>query len=316
MGPVGGWLEVQKWLSGQDLSPQQHRTVNMWLGEDFGLGAGLPIERLNTPEARQAFQSYQDQRDKKNSWGNLGDFVDTGWEGIKNLAGGVVDDPVRGLVGSFDPASTELWNTALGRDDQPLLSQGGGPGPEAIAEGGGHSNPWTMADYTAAVVGGGYGLDALFGGGAATTAEQGAWGGLGETGGGSVMPNGGWGAGEFAAADSAASALLPTAEQGAWGALGETGGGSVSPGGGWGAGEFAQGGGGLLSADQLMETGKGLLGGEQPPQGGGGMMPMAAQPKQYRSLAPQVQLQALRMKPNKTMADLAQMQSLIGGGLI
>jgi hypothetical protein len=37
------------------------------------------------------------------------------------------DNPWRALVGSFDPASTKVWNEILGRDDDPIISQMGGP---------------------------------------------------------------------------------------------------------------------------------------------------------------------------------------------
>lgn len=42
------------------------------------------------------------------------------WEGLK-------DNPWRALVGSVDPASTAMWNGILGKDEEPLLNQMGGP---------------------------------------------------------------------------------------------------------------------------------------------------------------------------------------------
>ena len=42
------------------------------------------------------------------------------WEQIK-------DDPTRILYGSFDPASTKMWNEVLGTDLDPIISQMGGP---------------------------------------------------------------------------------------------------------------------------------------------------------------------------------------------
>jgi hypothetical protein len=42
------------------------------------------------------------------------------WEQLK-------DNPARILYGAFDPASTKLWNEVLGRDDDPIISQMGGP---------------------------------------------------------------------------------------------------------------------------------------------------------------------------------------------
>lgn len=42
------------------------------------------------------------------------------WEQLKK-------NPGRALIGSFDPASTKMWNEILGRDDDPIISQLGGP---------------------------------------------------------------------------------------------------------------------------------------------------------------------------------------------
>ena len=42
------------------------------------------------------------------------------WEQLKK-------NPGRALIGSFDPASTKMWNEVLGRDDDPIISQLGGP---------------------------------------------------------------------------------------------------------------------------------------------------------------------------------------------
>jgi len=42
------------------------------------------------------------------------------WEQLKK-------NPGRALIGSFDPASTKMWNEILGRDDDPIINQLGGP---------------------------------------------------------------------------------------------------------------------------------------------------------------------------------------------
>lgn len=46
---------------------------------------------------------------------------------FKNMWEQLKKNPGRALIGSFDPASTKMWNSILGRDDQPIISQLGGP---------------------------------------------------------------------------------------------------------------------------------------------------------------------------------------------
>mgnify|MGYP003575018533 CR=1 FL=1 len=117
--------------------------------------------------------------------------------------------------------------------------------------------------YYAAVIGAGYGGNALLGG---------SGGGLSEAfSGGSAL-----GSGEGGYHSLSASGLL---------------------GGGSGGG--------------LMNLGMGLLGGGQQQQA---TAPMPQQPmqKEFRSIAPELQLQALRMKPNKTLEELAMLQNMQG----
>lgn len=46
---------------------------------------------------------------------------------FKNMWEQLKKNPGRALIGSFDPASTKMWNEILGRDDDPIISQLGGP---------------------------------------------------------------------------------------------------------------------------------------------------------------------------------------------
>jgi hypothetical protein len=46
---------------------------------------------------------------------------------FKNMWEQLKKNPGRALIGSFDPASTKLWNEILHRDDDPIISQLGGP---------------------------------------------------------------------------------------------------------------------------------------------------------------------------------------------
>ncbi len=46
---------------------------------------------------------------------------------LKDMWGKIEDDPWRLLTGSATPFGTELWNTVLGRDDDPMVNLLGGP---------------------------------------------------------------------------------------------------------------------------------------------------------------------------------------------
>lgn len=101
----------------------------------------------------------------------------------KNITKDVLHNPTRLLTG-IDPASTKVWNTVLGRDDQPLVNVYGSPGQQyydqAKAEGidtGAAQQFHGVADKIASY----YGMKGLsnIGGGAAGAGSQSAGGGMG-----------------------------------------------------------------------------------------------------------------------------------------
>lgn len=51
---------------------------------------------------------------------------------LKRMWDMVREDPERLLFGSADPFSTKMWNKALGRDDDPMINQWGGPTQQAF----------------------------------------------------------------------------------------------------------------------------------------------------------------------------------------
>ncbi len=57
---------------------------------------------------------------------NLKDSHDFDQYWLKNLFGGIKDDPWR-LITGIDPISTGLWNKILGKDEEPLVNAMGGP---------------------------------------------------------------------------------------------------------------------------------------------------------------------------------------------
>jgi hypothetical protein len=108
---------------------------------------------------------------------------------------------------------------------------------------------------------------------------------------------------------------------GVGGALGAGGGGGLSDafagGSALGAGEAAGPSGGLLAAaggaKSLLGLGSGLLNMGQPQQQAAAAPAAMPAQKQFNSIAPEIQLQMLRMKPNKTMEDLQRLQGLLNG---
>jgi hypothetical protein len=46
---------------------------------------------------------------------------------LKDIWGQIKDNPERLLVGAIDPWSTKAWNSALGKDWEPMIDQMGGP---------------------------------------------------------------------------------------------------------------------------------------------------------------------------------------------
>lgn len=117
--------------------------------------------------------------------GTLKDVWD--FEGVNfgNIWKQIKDDPERLLYGSIDPFSTELWNTILGEDEEPMINQLGGPmgsGWSGLGENGGVydmarekgiNTEWSekshdVAEVIAAIygaAGAGDALGGLFGGG-------------------------------------------------------------------------------------------------------------------------------------------------------
>jgi hypothetical protein len=53
---------------------------------------------------------------------------------LKSIGKKIKDNPLRLLYGGIDPASTKVWNTALGRDDEPLVDQWGGASADTYSK--------------------------------------------------------------------------------------------------------------------------------------------------------------------------------------
>lgn len=98
----------------------------------------------------------------------------------KKILGKLKDNPVRALVGSFDPVSTKAWNKVLGRDDKPIFDQWGGASYDTYSDAersgidtkAGH-NMQRVARAVAAYFAGSYGMSNLGGGGAGGTGGSG-----------------------------------------------------------------------------------------------------------------------------------------------
>lgn len=58
--------------------------------------------------------------------GWLEDIFEFEKENLKYMWDGIKDDPERLLIGAIEPFSTELWNTVLDKDYEPLVDQMGG----------------------------------------------------------------------------------------------------------------------------------------------------------------------------------------------
>lgn len=108
---------------------------------------------------------------------------------LKDMVRKLKDDPKRLLLG-VDKGSTAVWNKALGRDDEPIVNEWGGPTEEAYqraAEAGIDVGPGAamhaIAQTIAGTIAGGYGLDKL-------ASAPGAWGKLGRMGGGNPAGSG------------------------------------------------------------------------------------------------------------------------------
>lgn len=102
---------------------------------------------------------------------------------LKDIARKLKEDPKRLLLG-VDKGSTKVWNKALGRDDEPIVNEWGGPTPEAYQraiEAGIDVGPGAgmhqIAQLVAGTIAGGYGLDKL-------ATAPGAWGKMGQLAGG------------------------------------------------------------------------------------------------------------------------------------
>jgi hypothetical protein len=88
---------------------------------------------------------------------------------LKDIGDKLKDDPKRLLLG-VDKGSTKVWNKVLGRDDEPIVNEWGGPTPEAYqraTEAGIDVGPGAgmhqIAQAIAGTIAGGYGLDKLAG---------------------------------------------------------------------------------------------------------------------------------------------------------
>lgn len=123
--------------------------------------------------------------DLRNFWNAKNEWHEQMWEGIE-------DDPWRLLTG-FDPASTEISNFLLNRDDEPLGDWFGGPTSEQMRTGRYRPEEKSAANkgkvIIPAVVGTVLTAGAL--GGAAGAGEAGAAGGAGGAAGGAAGGSGG-----------------------------------------------------------------------------------------------------------------------------
>lgn len=162
----------------------------------------------------------------------LGDVLSTAWDGVKNLGQGIIDDPRRLLAG-VDPLSTRAFNEVTGEDYAPLISQMGGPGPEALANAGNERNNsgiqglFRGIDTAAGVFGGAAAapaLGSLFGGGAAVPSGTLAAEGLIDAAGG-LTGGAGSSAGLIAGTASTLPTVVVTGTSGLGAGLGAVGGG-------------------------------------------------------------------------------------------
>jgi len=258
--------------------------------------------------------------------GNLNEFMKVArmdaWNKIKK-------NPARIFYGAVDPASTWAWNKILGRNDKPILNQLGSPqgggGLGLSKKGGVYADAKQQGvDVKAGrrFFGIGDTIAGFYGGSAAGSALGGGSGGA-SSGLGSGASVGGSADGLAAgtAADSAAaggafsSAAGPTvASQ------------FVAPAASYGSTAGSAVGGGASTSTQLLNSGMGILkqAQQQPQQQVQAQYPVEQpnpQEQQRRQIAMQqeLQMQALRAKPNKTLDDLQQMkmlqnqQGLLGG---
>lgn len=97
---------------------------------------------------------------------SLGDMLKFEGFNLGNMWDKIKDNPARLLYGGIDPASTKVWNKVLGRDDQPLVDQLGGPAADTwgkAREAGIDTGTSKTLHGAAHVIAGGYGAGGLAG---------------------------------------------------------------------------------------------------------------------------------------------------------
>ena len=129
---------------------------------------------------------------------SLGDMLKFEGFNLGNMWDKIKDNPARLLYGGIDPASTKVWNKVLGRDDQPLVDQLGGPAADTwgkAREAGIDTGTSKTLHGAAHVIAGGYGaggLAGLMGGLGGAGGAAGGTGGLGGTAGAGSSMNPGY----------------------------------------------------------------------------------------------------------------------------
>lgn len=104
----------------------------------------------------------------------LGDILSFEGFNLKEIGKKIKDNPERLLIGAIDPASTKVWNKALGKDYEPMVDQWGGASADTYSKAeaagidtnAGHSMH-RLARVVAGSIAGGYGLSQLNGGASA-----------------------------------------------------------------------------------------------------------------------------------------------------
>ena len=211
----------------------------------------------------------------------------------------VSKNPWRLAYGSVDPASTWVWNKITGKDDKPLINSLGSPmggGGAGLSKNGGvYADAKTDGQSKGSIRMG----KTFFTIGDTIAAYEG---------GGALMGAMGGGSGAAAGGDAAAGgedAGLALGNTGTGGLFGSTGGSTASTGGG---AMSTYGGGAAKAAGGLLAQGQ-----TQPQSAPQQQMAMqqpdvqAQQASQIR-LQQEMELQALRQKPNKTMDEWMQLQ--------
>lgn len=172
---------------------------------------------------------------------SLGSLLDFEGFNLKGIAKKIKANPERLFLGALDPASTKVWNKALGKDWKPAVDQMGGATQDTYrdAEAAGIDTTTgkgmhTLAHVIAAAYAGGYGAEAAGG-------AMGGAGGAAEGAGGLLVDTGGMGMGQIGASSGQWTPALIESASGTAGygaSSAGAGGGAGAAGGGFSLGDI------------------------------------------------------------------------------